>query len=79
MREGEEREWKPYLKLDVVYRWGGDHTVERGESMLIANLLAVQLKLRLMHLSVHVQSDHGLEEEIVEENGRIIPQFAKNW
>lgn len=61
-----------YLKLDVVHRWGGDHTVEGGEAMLIANLLAVQLKLRLTHLPVHIQSHHSLRRETEAERGWII-------
>lgn len=52
-----------YLELDVVHRWGGDHAVEGGEAMLVANLLAVQLKLRLTHLPVHIQSYHSLRRE----------------
>ena len=46
-----------------MHRWGGDHTVERGEAMLVANLLAVELKLRLRHLSIHIQSYHRLGRE----------------
>lgn len=63
-----------YLELDVVYRWGGDHTVEGGEAMLIANLLAVQLKLRLTHLPVHIQSHHSLMREAEAERGWIMLQ-----
>lgn len=51
---------KQYLELDVVYRRGGDHAVERSKAMLIANLFAVQLKLRLTHFTVHIQSYHSL-------------------
>ena len=44
-----------------MYRRGSDHTVEGGEAMLVANLLTVQLKLRLTHLPIHVQRYHGLQ------------------
>lgn len=50
-----------YLKLDVVHWRGRHHAVEGGETVLVANLLAVQLKLRLPDLSVHVQGDHRLQ------------------
>lgn len=58
-----------YLELDVVHRWRRDHAVEGGEAMLIANLLAVQLKLRLAHLPVHIQSYHSLRRETEAERG----------
>lgn len=51
-----------YLKLDVVDRRRRDYAVEGGETMLIAHLLTVQLKLRLTHLPVHIQRYHGLGE-----------------
>lgn len=56
-------EKQQYLELDVVHRGRGDHAVERSEPMLVANLLTVQFELRLTHLSVHVQSDHGLTKK----------------
>lgn len=58
-----QRQTVLYLKLDVVHRWGGDHTVEGGKAMLIANLLAVQFKLRFAHLPIHIQSYHSLKRE----------------
>lgn len=54
---------RQYLELDVVHRWRGHHAVEGGEAMLVANLLAVQLELRLTHLPVHIQSDHSLRRD----------------
>lgn len=61
-KEGEALH-KQYLELDVVHRWRGDHTIEGGKAMLIADLLAVQLKLRLSHLPIHIESYHGLKRE----------------
>lgn len=49
-----------YLKLDVVYGWRRDDAVEGSETMLVANLLAVQLKLRLTDLPIHIQRYHRL-------------------
>lgn len=62
-RKDKNNEESLYLELDVVHRWGCDHTVEGGEAMLIANLLAVQLKLGLPHLPVHIQGYHRLRRE----------------
>jgi len=58
------RPHQQYLELDIVHRWGRDHAVEGSEAMLVANLLAVQLKLRLLHLPVHIQSHHRLRRDV---------------
>lgn len=50
-----------YLKLDVVYRRRRDDAVEGSEAVLVADLLAVQLELRLTHLPVHIQRYHRLK------------------
>lgn len=52
-----------YLKLNVVHGGRRDHAVERSEAVLIADLLAVQFKLGPSHLSVHIQSHHGLQTD----------------
>ena len=49
-----------YLELDVVHWRRRDHAVEGGKAMLVANLLTVQLKLRLPYFPVHIQSYHRL-------------------
>lgn len=50
-----------HLELDVVYWRRRDHAVEGCETMLVAHLLTVQLKLRLSDLSVHIQRNHRLD------------------
>ena len=65
------------LKLDVVHWRGGHHAVEGGEAVFVADLLTVQLKLRLAHFPVHVQSHERLKKRINTEPFRAEVRFIQ--